>query len=219
MLINIKKLIKSFFIFSINFIKSQIYTFKYFSKPLPIYTKIEKKGLKVHLGSGPINLQGWINIDVRNYSHTHLFQKDFHLKQFTPGSIEEIYMSHVLEHFSFIEAENLLIQLHEKLDHRGLIRISVPSFDSMVRIYLDNKKDLSSISGPLFGGQDYEYNFHKSVYNKNSLTALLKKCGFKNIVEWNTWEDFGVNLGDWSNAKIKTKITKRSISLNLKGRK
>ena len=33
-----------------------------YDKKPPIYEKMNNKGLKVHIGSGEINIQGWINI-------------------------------------------------------------------------------------------------------------------------------------------------------------
>ena len=37
-----------------------------------IYVKHTEPGLRLHLGSGEINLQGWVNIDARSFKHTHL---------------------------------------------------------------------------------------------------------------------------------------------------
>ena len=47
-----------------------------FDQPLPIFTK-NNDGIKVHLGSGEINLQGWINIDANQNTHIHMIDKNF----------------------------------------------------------------------------------------------------------------------------------------------
>ena len=44
-----------------------------YDQVVPIYPKNNTDGLKVHLGSGEINLQGWINVDARKFKHTHLY--------------------------------------------------------------------------------------------------------------------------------------------------
>jgi len=41
----------------------------------PLYLNSHSDGLKVHLGAGPINPQGWVNVDARSDSHIHLIEK------------------------------------------------------------------------------------------------------------------------------------------------
>jgi predicted SAM-dependent methyltransferase len=186
-------------------------------KSLPVYVAPMSPGLKVHLGSGPINIQGWINVDARAYEHVHVVSDGFELREFADGAISEIYLCHVLEHFSFEEAEALLKSLKVKLRQGGVIRISVPSFDRLIEIYTLCDSDITKVKFALMGGQDYQYNFHKSLYNLKSLRELLEHCGYSNVLEWETLADFGVDLGDWSNGTFATKQGALPISLNLKG--
>lgn len=186
-------------------------------KSLPVYVAPMPPGLKVHLGSGPINIQGWINVDARAYEHVHVVSDGFELREFADGAISEIYLCHVLEHFSFEEAEALLKSLKVKLRQGGVIRISVPSFDRLIEVYKLSGSDITKVKFALMGGQDYQYNFHKSLYNLKSLRELLEHCGYSNVLEWETLADFGVDLGDWSNGTFATKHGALPISLNLKG--
>jgi len=189
---------------------------KNYKQPVPVYPRVTRSGIKVHLGSGEINMQGWINVDARQFSHTHLVSEGFDLKEFTDGSIEELYLCHVLEHFSFSQTETLLINLQKKIAKGGIIRISVPDFDSIIRIYKMNNNNIYAIQAALMGGQGYEYNFHKSLYNKESLTKLIESCGFSQVKDWETKGEFGTDIGDWSSGKFKTLHGLVSISLNLK---
>jgi predicted SAM-dependent methyltransferase len=193
------------------------WTFRSCDTPLPVRTAPMPPGLKVHLGSGPINIEGWINIDARAYHHVHILSDGFGLSEFTDGAISEIYLCHVLEHFSFEEAEALLKSLKVKLRLGGAIRISVPCFDRLIEVYKLSDSDITKVKFALMGGQDYQYNFHKSLYNLKSLRELLERCGYSNILEWKTLTDFGVDLGDWSNGTFATKQGAVPISLNLKG--
>jgi predicted SAM-dependent methyltransferase len=185
-------------------------------KKPPIYEKNSTEGLKVHIGPGEVNIQGWVNIDARNFEHVHIVNKKINFEEFTDGSIQEIYLCHILEHLSFIEIEEILELIFIKLKIGGLIRISVPDFDKIIAIYKSNNDNLNQIKHVLMGGQDYEYNFHKAVFNKSFLTTCLLKNGFDDTSEWDTLKDFGVDLGDWSNGKIKTVKGKMEVSLNLK---
>ena len=188
-----------------------------FSNDPPVYVKNIKDGIKIHVGAGGINLQGWINIDARRFSHTHIKTNKLNLEEFKDGSIDCIYLCHVLEHFSFNEVNSLLKLFFTKLRKNGILMISVPDFKSLSEIYYRSNYDLSSIKNALMGGQDYEYNFHKAVFDKESLKSLLEELGFSSIEEWITDKEFGRSIGDWSDHIQKVKGFKIPISLNLKG--
>jgi predicted SAM-dependent methyltransferase len=188
-------------------------------KPMPVYTKALKEGLKVHLGAGPINIQGWINVDAREAPHVHIVTEVLELNEFSDESIAEIYMCHVLEHFSFQEVETLLAQFYKKLTTGGVLRLSVPDFDKLVTIYQAEKNDISIIKSALMGGQDYEFNFHKAFFNEKSLRDTLTSAGYGDIQLWETEDDFGVDLGDWSNKSFITASGTYAISLNIKATK
>ena len=191
--------------------------FKHRNNPPPIYPSNNSPGLKIHLGPGEINLQGWINIDARQFSHTHLKTNALNLKEFSDGSVSEIYLCHVLEHFSFQESQDLLNTFYTKLKSGGVLKVSVPDFSALVKIYNNNNNNLEDVKNALMGGQDYEYNFHKSVYNIKFLKTLFKDAGFENLQEWNTSEEFGQSIGDWSDFEQKTKKGNVALSLNIKG--
>jgi predicted SAM-dependent methyltransferase len=210
-----KKLIKN--ILSIfNRLKN---SFKNRNLPEPIFINNLNPGLKVHIGTGEINLQGWINIDARNFPHVHIVSDDMKLSEFSDNSIDEIYLCHILEHISYKNAEIFLKNLHNKLKSGGIIRIAVPSFDSIIKIYHHSNNDFNIIKYALMGGQDYEYNFHKSMYNYNSLSSVLKNSNFHKISKWETIEDFGQTIGDWSDSLFKTNNGDILISLNIKAAK
>ncbi len=182
----------------------------------PLYPDLRGGGLRIHLGAGPINIQGWINIDARDASHIHLQSSGFDLKEFVDGSVSEIYMCHVLEHFSFEDAKTVLKTLHKKLKVGGVLRLSVPDFDQLIAIYHANGNDLELIKRALMGGQEYEYNFHKAIFNQALLSNLLMSCDFANVQTWTTLGDFGIDLGDWSNKGFDTPSGIVPVSLNIK---
>lgn len=190
--------------------------FKNRKLPEPIFLNHNMPGIKIHIGPGDINLQGWINIDARHFSHIHIVSDNINLDEFTDNSISEIYLCHVLEHVSFDEAKKFVSRMYLKLHPNGILRISVPSFDSIIKIYENNNSNLDLVKYALMGGQDYEYNFHKSIYNKTELENIFKSAGFKIVELWDTNTDFGESIGDWSATYYDSKIGRIPISLNLK---
>ena len=170
---------------------------------------------RIHIGCGPINMEGWINIDARNAAHVHINTDVLDLKDFAVNSVGEIYLCHVLEHFSFDEVQSLLKAFRQKLQPGGLLRLSVPDFNLMAVSYLENKVPLQSLKYALMGGQDYQYNFHKSIYDYKTLTQVLSEAGFNSFQSYDTVQDFGLDLGDWSTGKI----AGQPVSLNVKAKK
>jgi len=199
-----------------NILRILIQFKKIINNPAPIYAK-RTEGIKLHLGSGNINLQGWINIDARNGGHIHILEKDFKLETFSDNSISEIYLCHVLEHFTINEIENLLVIFSKKLLLGGVLRISVPNFDNILKIYQLSDRNIDKIRPILLGGQDHIYNFHKSIFNNKNLTKLLNKNNFGYVEEWDTKEIFGSDIGDYSNHNVRISNQKIPISLNLSG--
>jgi len=155
-------------------------------------------GIRLHLGCGRVDLPGWVNIDAIQYPHVHLVDSNLEFNEFADSSLSMVYMSHILEHFTNKQSAELLYRIHKKLNTGGLLIISVPSFDSVVRIYQDNGMSISGIMSLLLGGQDTQFNYHKSIYNSNSLALTLKQSGYNCIQNWDTFQLFGRDVGDWS---------------------
>jgi len=176
-----------------------------------IHDQCEIPKPRVHIGCGPINLEGWINIDAREAPHIHIATDKINLQEFSDASIGVIYISHVLEHFSFAEVEALLNVFHKKLKPDGVLYVAIPDFSKLVDIY--NKfENLEELKRTLMGGQEYAYNFHKSIYDMEILSRELLKAGFRSINVYDTINEFGMDIGDYSTYKIKD----HPISLNVK---
>ena len=69
---------------------------------------------------------------------------------------------------------------------KGTLRISTPDFSQMQKLYNSKKFNLENFLGPLYGKMKMKNKFiyHKTVYDKESLSALLNNIGFRNIKEW-----------------------------------
>lgn len=145
--------------------------------------------MKLHLGSGSRHINGYLNIDIRQLDGVDIVDDIKTLKSYKPYSIEVIYASHVLEHIGRYEYMNVLARWYEILEPNGILRISVPDFEKLF-LYYEKFKDLKKILGFIYGGQNYEYNYHYCGWDFNSLHDDLIKVGFSKIYryDWRTIE-------------------------------
>ena len=82
----------------------------------------------------------------------------------------------------------MLKEWHRVLQSGGVLRIAVPDFEAIVEEYLSSR-DLERVMGLLYGGQNYEYNFHYQTYDFKRLSDLLRRAGFLQVERYD-WRDF-----------------------------
>ncbi len=174
----------------------------------------------LHLGCGTIDAEGFVNIDARALPHVHFVVKELaEVKFIPPGSFDLVYMSHVLEHVPHQAVVSVLEVVHGILRPGGVCRVAVPDFDALVRIYEADGRSLERIIFPLFGGQDYPYNFHYAVFNEAWLTGLFRMAGFSEVRWWDPDTCDHHAFTDASSLKVTVAGKAYPISLNLEAMK
>ncbi|MGO4412130.1 methyltransferase [Cupriavidus sp. KB_39] len=144
---------------------------------------------RLHLGCGNVKLNGFCNVDALETMAADAIDDIRTLRRFPAQSAQEIYACHVLEHFAHDEVVPLLKRWYEILQPGGVLRISVPDLDRIVRIYHKNwehfqKPGHTPWIGLIYGGQSTPYDFHKTGFNANWLCHLLEQCGFEQCEEY-----------------------------------
>lgn len=174
--------------------------------------------IKLHLGCGHRNFgKDWVHIDGGNYPH--LDSHDIICLPYENKTVNLIYASHVLEYFDREQAFALLGIWKDKLVDGGILRLAVPDFRMIARLYMENIYDLEDFLGPLYGKMEMGNNFiyHKTAYDFLSLTELLFDVGFKEAdkYDWRTTEH--CHLDDHSQAYLPhmDKVNGTLISLNV----
>ena len=157
--------------------------------------------IKLHLGSGNKKIKDYINIDIRYLPNVDEVNNIKYLRNYSNNSIDVIYASHVLEHFGRWEYKFALQRWFEILRPGGTLRLAVPNFESISDYYQINK-DLNSILGLLYGGQDYDENYHFITFDFNSLSKTLLEIGFKDIKKYDWRSTEHSNIDDFSKAYI-----------------
>lgn len=143
---------------------------------------------KLHLGCGTKHLEGHTNIDIRYLPGVDEVNNIRFLRNYKENSVDEIYACHVLEHFGRWEYKDVLKRWFEILKPEGKLRLAIPNFSSICSYYIKTG-DLKSLIGLLYGGQDYDENYHYITFDYPTLSNDLKNIGYKTISEWNT-EDY-----------------------------
>lgn len=172
--------------------------------------------IRLHLGCGRIDHPGFINIDAIARRHVHYVQAADRLPRFGDGSVDLVYACHVLEHFSHLQVPAVLREWGRVLKPGGRLCLSVPDFDRILDIYRDTGRDAGIILNALMGGQEYAYNHHRVIFNKEYLSGLLVAAGFRSVGEWAP-DDGGVahDVNDWSRRPLLVHGRPYPVSLNL----
>lgn len=151
--------------------------------------------MKLNLGSGSLKLEDYENIDIKNGQPAYPLDVP-------DGSCDEIRASHILEHFSHKKVVNVVSDWVSKLKDDGVLKIAVPDFSKIVDHY--KAKDEQKIAYYLMGGQDDDDDYHKCVFDYDSLIKIMESCGLTDIQHWTSTEQDCASL---------------EISLNLMGTK
>ena len=89
----------------------------------------------VNLGCGNKYHKDWINLDFKSNNED---VKEFNLLQklpFEDNSVDVVYSSHVLEHFTKCEAPKFLEECYRILKPKGIIRVIVPDLEQLMKNY------------------------------------------------------------------------------------
>jgi len=157
--------------------------------------------MKLHIGAGEKYLPGYKHMDIIKRPHIDYVGNASDLSFLEEGVVNEIYACHILEHFNRNEIESVLHEWHRVLCKTGILRIAVPSFEAIAAEYMQSK-NLISVLGLLYGGQNYEYNFHYQTFDFARLEQILASVGFTDICKYD-WQDFLPNdYDDFSRAYL-----------------
>lgn len=170
--------------------------------------------MKLNLGCGSQVPDGWVNVDYalgarfmkiplfRAFNRKlKLFNMDWNEKIYlhdltksfpwADSSIDIVYSSHTLEHFSKEDGRRFLAECHRVLHKDGIIRIVVPDLRYHVIEYIEGQiyaDDFVEKLGVLYGNSNNQlkkrlspfFQFpHKCMYDNSRLTEILNKIGFQ----------------------------------------
>src|SRR2546423_1246888 len=131
--------------------------------------------LKIHLGCGKRHIPGFVHVDQVSFPHVDYVQDIRQLANFADGSASLLYACQVIEYFDQHEVETVLTEWKRVLARDGVLRLSVPNFAVISKLYQAGMK-LDWFIGTLYGripDENGGWVFHKTTYDEPSLRALL----------------------------------------------
>ena len=164
------------------------------------------KPIQLHLGCGKLFLPGFLHIDHDDYDHIDYQGSISNLTAIPSESIGLIYCCHALEYFDFLQIDDVLKEWNRVLIPNGTLRISVPDFEKVIKIY-NNKKDMKLLYGFLFGRYLKEGSldrpiYHKMIFTFESLKEYLINNGFANVRAYRWQDTIHSDYDDYSQAYI-----------------
>jgi len=151
--------------------------------------------VRLNLGAGDVELEGFTAIDRK-------FGTEAFPLLYEDGTVDEIRASHVLEHFGHMEVSAVVNHWVDKLKPGGRLRVAVPDFLWITEKYL--KGEPINTQGYVCGGQTDENDFHRTIFDRETLTEVFIGAGLEHIKLWESEVKDGASL---------------PVSLNLQGTK
>lgn len=143
--------------------------------------RARENGIKLNLGCGHIPLDNYINVDMRKLEGVDIVA-DVNDLPFEASTVEEIFSSHLVEHFpQEVLRRQLLPYWRNLLRPSGRLHAIVPDTEAMVNALVRETYDFEDFREVLFGAQDYVGDFHYNALTPSSFEALLGDAGFVDI--------------------------------------
>jgi predicted SAM-dependent methyltransferase len=159
--------------------------------------------MKLHLGCGNKKLSGYKSVDIRPEVKPDVVADVRDLHMFDNNSVDEVYFCHGLEHIPEDEVHEALEEWQRILKPGSWLYLAVPDFEMLVGMYCNGEWTLAPpITSALMGGQDYDHNFHYSLWDEHKLRMALESAGFHHISRYHAHKYLPDGFMDWSARKV-----------------
>jgi predicted SAM-dependent methyltransferase len=143
--------------------------------------RARREGLRLNIGCGHIPLEGYVNVDVRELPGVDVVAEATRLP-FDPGTVTELFCAHLLEHFPEEQLKReVLPYWRSLLRDGGELRCVVPDAASMIERFSKGGMPFEDLREVTFGGQDYDGDFHYTMFSPESLKGILAGAGFGQV--------------------------------------
>ncbi|HEV7765387.1 MAG TPA: methyltransferase domain-containing protein [Thermoanaerobaculia bacterium] len=149
--------------------------------------------MRLHIGSGPVAIEGWTNVDVTAYPGVDVVLDVREPWPFT--NVELIFAEHFLEHLTLVEGLRFLRECRRVLRDDGVLRLSTPNLDWVWLTHYKPPTELT-LEEQLIGCLEINRAFHgwghQFLYNFRTLEHALRAAGFAEV----TQQEYGASNND-----------------------
>lgn len=138
--------------------------------------------MKLNVGCGNLILKGWINLDIMAIEGIDM-QSDAKYLPFKSEVFDELYCSHIIEHFDFLQGFEVLSEWKRVLKTGGKLVIETPDFLGLCHRFIkESEEGRVNLYAHIFGNPWSPTNMHKFLYTTSQLRWTLSRLNFKDIV-------------------------------------
>lgn len=146
--------------------------------------------MRLYIGTGAEGLkpEGYTTLDIDPSNKPDIVANAAELSMIKNGTCDEVYASHVLEHFPWPYVMNTLAEWTRVLKPGGIIRISVPDMALLAKMLSDGN-NIWHVMGCIYGGHwatPGGPQGHHFGYTWSMLVDMLTLLGFDDFKHWNT---------------------------------
>jgi hypothetical protein len=143
--------------------------------------KLDARPLKLNVGCGNLTFDDHVNVDGRPLDRVDIVA-DVRSIPLEPGSVDEIYSAHVIEHFPVQELERVVLpHWVSLLRPGGVLRTVAPDAPAMIDAYGRGEMTFDELRVVTYGEQEYDGDFHFAMYSSDSLAAVMKDAGLTDV--------------------------------------
>ena len=157
------------------------------------FRRVERTGLLLNIGCGPMVQPGWINIDKTIYPNSYYADLSDKLR-LDDRVAKHIHCEHFLEHLEYYYAKRFLAECFRVLEKGGSIRLIVPDAEKYLRAYCANDteyfeklKHLGGAPQPFRSRMEIINEMvrmggaHQFAWDFETLSMILKEIGFAGV--------------------------------------
>lgn len=138
--------------------------------------------MRLHVGSGPIAIPGWTNVDIAAFPGVDVVHD---VREPWPfNDVEFIFAEHFIEHLTLVEGLKFLRACRAALSADGVLRVSTPNLDWVWLTHYKPPSELS-LEEQLVGCLEINRAFHgwghRFLYNLRTLDLALRASGFRDV--------------------------------------
>jgi ubiquinone/menaquinone biosynthesis C-methylase UbiE len=138
--------------------------------------------LRLDIGSGHAVREGYVRVDGDTLTNPDILC-DVRKIPLEDSCADEVFASHILEHFAPTETFNVIMEWKRLLKPHGLITIKVPDVGHAMKGFLNGTLGDCCLMKAVFGGDPLATSFmaHKNLFWASKLERFLFITGFTDI--------------------------------------